>query len=177
MRATGYYAITAFVLAAALIIPAAAPAQSKVKSQKQLDLAAARAERKAAVGENMNLTDAEAKVFWPLYDQYEARMDKIEDRHVREVKNYAASYETLTNDDANRKLDEVVAIQQARLDVIREFVPKFRAALPGIKVTRFFQIDSKLHAMLQCHIAQLVPLAQEPKAEGEGFEGQASTGF
>jgi hypothetical protein len=139
---------------------------SQVKSQRQLDIAAARAQRKAVIGDNMDLTPAEAKVFWPLYDRYEKRMDKIEDRHVREIKSYVASYRNLTNADANRKLNEVMRIEQDRLDVQKEFVPKFRAVMSPIKVTRFFQIENKLHAMVQCHLAQLVPLAQ-PAAKAQ----------
>ena len=145
---------------------------SNAESQQQLDIAAARAQRKAVVGQNMYLTPAEAKAFWPLYSDYENRMDKIEDRHVREIKSYVESYRNLTNADASRKLDEVMRIQQDRLNVQKEFIPKFRAALSPIKVTRFFQIDNKLHALVQCHLAQLVPLAQpasSAKNTGDDF--------
>ena len=138
---------------------------SGVKSQQQLDIAAARAQRKAVIGENMNLTPAEAKVFWPLYERYERKMDKIEDRHVREIKSYVASYRNLTNADATHKLNEVMSIQQDRLNVQKEFIPKFRAVMSPIQVTRFFQIENKLHAMVQCHLAQLVPLAQPAAAK------------
>jgi hypothetical protein len=135
-------------------------ASQSSSSQQQLDIAAAKAQRKAIVGQNMYLTEAQAKSFWPLYDAYERRMDKIEDRHIREIKNYVASYKNLTDASANQKLDEVMAIQQARLQIQQEYVPKFRAVLPGVVVTRFFQIDNKMHAMVQCNIAQMVPLAQ-----------------
>lgn len=132
---------------------------SAAPSQKQLDIAAARAARKAVVGQNMTLTDDESKAFWPLYDEYEGKMDRIEDRHVREIKDFAKNYQTLTNADAHKKLDEVMAIAQARLNVQVAYVPKFRTVLPEIKVTRFFQIDNKLRALVQCQIAQIVPLA------------------
>ena len=129
-------------------------------SQKQLDIAAARAQRKATVGANMNLTPDEASRFWPVYDAYEKRMDSVEDRHVKELKEFAASYNNFTDADAKKKLDEVMAIQQARLDVQKEFVPQFRAVISQVKVTRFYQIDNKIQALIQCDIAQLVPLAQ-----------------
>ncbi len=139
--------------------PAAAQS-SPSKTQRQLDIAAARADRKAIVGANMNLTGAQAKAFWPLYDAYEAKMDKLDDRHAAEVKAYAEHYQTLTDEDASNKLDEVIAIKQARLNVQKEFVPRFRAAVSSINTTRFFQIDNKLSAMIQCDIAQIVPLAR-----------------
>lgn len=139
-----------------------ASAQNPPVSQKQLDIAAARAERKATVADNMNLTPDEASRFWPVYDAYEAKMNRIEDRHVRELKEFAASYNNLTDADAKRKLDEVIAIQQARLDVQKEFIPRLLAVIPQIKVTRFYQIDNKIQALIQCDLAQLVPLAHSP---------------
>jgi hypothetical protein len=145
-----------------VVHPAAAQSSSghSSKTQRQLDIAAARADRKAIVGANMNLTEAQAKAFWPLYDAYEAKMDKLDDRHAAEVKAYAEHYQTLTEADAASKLDEVIAIKQARLDVQKEFVPKFRDAIAAINTTRFYQIDNKLSAMIQCDIAQIVPLAR-----------------
>jgi hypothetical protein len=154
-------AALAIVCTVGLVYPAAAQTSSSPgRTQRQLDVAAARADRKAIVGANMNLTEAQAKAFWPLYDAYEARMDKLDDRHAAEVKAYAEHYQTLTEDDATSKLDEVIAIKQARLDVQKEFVPKFRAAVSSINTTRFYQIDNKLSAMIQCDIAQIVPLAR-----------------
>lgn len=130
------------------------------QSQDQMDIAAARADRRALVSDNMNLTKEQASKFWPVYDAYEAKMDRIEKRHVAEVHAFAAHYETLTDTDADKKLDEVMAIRQAQLDVQKEFIPKFRAAVSSIETTRFFQIDNKLHALVQCELAKALPLAR-----------------
>ena len=67
--------------------------------------------------------------------------------------------------DATQKLNEVMSIAQARLDVQKSYIPKFRAAMSSIMVTRFFQIDNKLRAMVQCDVAKMVPLAQPSQPE------------
>jgi hypothetical protein len=157
---------------AAPVPSAAAPEASgseagSPESQKQIDLTAARAERKAIVNDNMKLSADEAKAFWPVYDKYESAMDKIEDRHIKEIKDFAKNYDTLTDADAKHKLDEVMAIAQARLNVQKAYIPKFRAVVSQVQTTRFFQIDNKLRAMVQCQIAQMVPLAKE----GGGGQG------
>ena len=153
-------ALAIFCMLGAVRPAAAQTNSSSAKTQRQLDIAAARADRKAIIGANMNLTESQAKAFWPLYDAYEAKMDKLDDRHAAEVKAFAEHYQTLTDEDATKKLDEVIAIKQARLNVQKEFVPKFRAAVGSINTTRFYQIDNKLSAMIQCDIAQIVPLAR-----------------
>ncbi|HTY55844.1 MAG TPA: hypothetical protein VMB26_11610 [Candidatus Binataceae bacterium] len=156
------------LIAGALVICGLAGicSSARAQSQKQLDLDAERAQRKAIVGSNMNLTPEEESKFWPVYNQYEAAMDKIEDRHVREIKDFAKNYNNLTDETAKAKLDEVMAIAQARLDTQKRFIPKFRAVISGIKTTRFYQIDNKMHALMQCDIAQLVPLAHAPGEAG-----------
>ncbi len=161
MRLSRYLAVcaaTAALFAIVAALPAAA--QTAAKSQKQIDIAAARAQRKAIVATNMQLTDQEAQGFWPLYEAYEAKMDKLDDRHAAEIKAYAKAYENLTDADAKQKLNEVMAIKQARLNVQKQYIPKFNAVISPIKVTRFYQIDNKLRAMVQCDIAQIVPLAR-----------------
>jgi hypothetical protein len=156
-----------FTAASLIVCTLGLQAASAQSSQKQLDIAAARAQRKATVGANMNLTADEGTAFWPVYDSYEKAMDSIEDRHVRELKDFAAKYNNLSDADAKRKLDEVIAIQQARLDVQKQFIPQFRAVVSQVKVTRFYQIDNKIQALIQCDIAQLVPLAQAPGATAQ----------
>ena len=141
-----------------LALSARAVAQNAAPSQNQPDLAAERLQGKASVEKLMNFTPDEAKKFWPLYDQYEAAMEKIDARHLQELQNYG--YVNLNEKDAASKLDEVIAIQQARLDTEKLYIPKFRAVLSKVQVTRFFQIDSKLRAMLQCDVAHMVPLVK-----------------
>jgi hypothetical protein len=170
MKLAKYFAVAAVAVLSTLVTTFPAAAQN-APSQKQLNIAAMRAERKAVVGANMPLTKDEAKVFWPMYDEYEARMDKIEERHIKEVREFVASYDTLTDADATKKLDEVMSIQQARLDVQKDYVPKFRAALSSIQTTRFFQVDSKIRALVQCQIAQMVPLAKEPQSTAQEGQG------
>jgi Spy/CpxP family protein refolding chaperone len=160
------------LLCAACVLVSISPVLAQMPSgsapsQKQLDIAAARAQRKAIVGSNMLLTDAEGAKFWPLYDEYEAKMDKIDDRHLKELKDFAATYDKMGNADAAKKLDEVMSIAQARLDVQKAYIPKFRAVISGIKTTRFFQMDNKLFAVRQCALAQLVPLAASPAEQSK----------
>lgn len=170
MKLAKYFALATFAIPFTLVTTFPASAQG-APSQKQLNLAAMRAERKAVVGANMTLTTDEAKVFWPLYDEYEARMDKIEERHIREVREFVASYDTLTDADATKKLDQVMGIQEARLSLQKAYIPKFRAVLSSIQTTRFFQVDAKLRALVQCQIAQMVPLAKAPQSSAQEGQG------
>ena len=60
-------------------------------------------------------------------------MDSIEDWHVKELKDFAARYNRDFDADAKKKLDEVMAIAQARLDVQKAFIPQFRAVVSQVR--------------------------------------------
>ena len=58
---------------AVMVLFAAPRARAADASQSNMDIVreAMRADKKALVAANLQLTDAEAKAFWPVYDKYE----------------------------------------------------------------------------------------------------------
>src|SRR5262245_48682021 len=48
----------------------------------------------------MQLSDSEAKVFWPIYQQYETALFALGDRRLTLIKKFANSYEKQNLDDA-----------------------------------------------------------------------------
>jgi len=59
-----------------------------------------RSEQKQLIAANMPLTDAEAQKFWPMYEQYDAEKVKINDDKLLVIKDYAANFENLTDNQA-----------------------------------------------------------------------------
>jgi hypothetical protein len=64
----------------------------------------------------------------------------------------------LSDDLAKDVLDEHFAISSAILKVEKKYLRKFRKVLPVAKVTRFYQLESKLQAEVDKVLADLVPL-------------------
>ena len=48
-----------------------------------------RSQKKQIIAENMELSDAEAEKFWPVYDQYAAELSKIYDTKLALLNDYA----------------------------------------------------------------------------------------
>jgi hypothetical protein len=51
-----------------------------------------KADKKLVVAKYMDLTESEAKNFWPVYDAYQKDLQKIHDRMGSLLKSYAAEY-------------------------------------------------------------------------------------
>jgi len=119
-----------------------------------------RTERKALVAANMQLTDAESKMFWPVYNEYQDEIRKIADRRLELLQSYAYAYENLTETQAEAFLQESMDIQKAKLELQQTFVPKLRKVLSPKMVARFFQIDRKLDAIIEYDLVGEIPLVR-----------------
>jgi len=147
-----------------LIALALAAITSTAFAQERQEIATGRAEvqsdRQAIVAANLPLTEEQAKTFWPMYREYRGEMEKVGDRLVELVLGYAKSSETLTDAQATTMLDDFLAIQKDENKIRTAWVPKFRKVLPSRTVTRFYQIENKLDAILRFDAAAEIPMVK-----------------
>jgi predicted transglutaminase-like cysteine proteinase len=114
-----------------------------------------RSEKKQVVAANMNLTDAEAVKFWPVYDQYAADVAKINDTKAALIEDYWQTFETLNGDDAESYLRKRAAVEESLMQLRVKYIPIFRKVLSGRQTALFFQIDWRLGLMIDLQLAQM----------------------
>jgi len=148
------------VVIAAFPLPALT--QGKLADDMQILLEKVKADKKLLVATNMELTESEAKGFWPVYEQYQKDLAAINQRILKLIESYAADYRasTLTDEKAKKLVDELIAIEQTEAGLKPSFVPKLRKVLPEKKVARYLQIENKIRAAVKYELAAQVPLAQ-----------------
>jgi|SRR5262245_3275668 len=137
-------------------------AQDKPADNMQILRDKIRADKKLVVATNMELTESEAKAFWPIYDAYQKDLQKINRRVANLLEGYAADFrnKSLTDDKAKKLIDEAVAIEKAEANLKSTYAPKLSKVLPVRKVARYLQIENKIRAVVKYDIAQGVPLVQ-----------------
>jgi hypothetical protein len=151
------------VLAAMVVVAAPALAQDRQADNMQLVLEKIRADKRLLVAENMQLTEAEAKAFWQVYDRYQDELFLIRARTAGLIKNYSEANERMTNDAARKLLDEYMVIESLGMTLRQIYLIEFRNVLPDIKVVRYFQIENKIQAALMYELARNIPLANPAK--------------
>ncbi|HEY2918120.1 MAG TPA: hypothetical protein VGK77_03900 [Candidatus Binatia bacterium] len=137
-------------------------AQDKPADNLEILRAKVKADKKLVVATNMELTESEAKNFWPIYDAYQKDLQKINRRIAGLLDRYAADFhgKSLTDDKAKKLIDEVLTIEQAEADLKSTYAPKLGKALPVVKVARYLQIENKIRAVVKYDLAQGVPLVR-----------------
>jgi hypothetical protein len=161
------------ILAGAVVLPATMLAQQSTQQSQQSSAPAVsdkdiqmlradiRSQRKQIVAANMPLTDAEATKFWPVYDAYMLEVQKNADVRVGLIKEYAQTYDTMTDAQALSLVKRWGATDQAFTNTRVNWMPKFEAALPGKKAALFYQIDRRLSQLIDLQIMSLIPLVQQ----------------
>ncbi len=117
-------------------------------------------EKKAAVAEAMILSETESGPFWELYNEYNAELYKVHTERVNIIKDFAANYESLTNEKADELLNEMMTYQSNLLSLNKTYYKKFIKILPATKVARYFQIENKIDAMIAAELAKQMPLVE-----------------
>jgi hypothetical protein len=155
--------LTSFALAALLLaFVGYTAAQDKPADNMQILREKIKADKKLLVATNMDLSESEAKSFWPIYDQYQKDLQKINRRIVNIIDGYAADYRdhSLTDEKAKKLIDEALAIDKAEADLKSTYAPKLAGILPARKAVRYLQIENKIRAVIKYDIASGVPLVR-----------------
>jgi hypothetical protein len=151
-------AVIVFCVLFLFIVPVCA--QDKPADTNQLVREKIQADKKLFVAENMQLTEGEAKAFWPVYEAYQKDQMKLIDRTQKLINDYAKNYQTMTDATAKKLTDEMIAIENERLKLRKDYLPKFRKVLSDKKVARYYQLENKIHAVVSYDMARVIPLVK-----------------
>jgi len=121
-----------------------------------------KADKKLIVSKYMELTESEAKKFWPVYEEYQSDLQKTNERLRGLLESYAADYrnKSLTDEKAKKLLDEWMVIEQEEGKRRGTFAPKMLQALPVKKAARYLQIENEYRTLLRYDLAATVPLVR-----------------
>jgi hypothetical protein len=162
----GFVAAILALLLLTLTISGADPVLAQEKSAADTNMQILRdkvkADKKLVVAANMELTDAEAKGFWPIYESYQKDLQALNERLKKTILSYAEAYNknTLTDQLAKKLIDEAIAIDEDEVKMRKGYSAKLATVLPGMKVARYLQIENKIRALVRYELAAEIPLVE-----------------
>lgn len=155
----------AVVFAVAMIVAQGAFAEERVADVTDMQAlrTAVRADKKALVASTLQLTPAEAKKFWPIYDEYQRNLDMTNRRRVVAIEQVIVGDAPESELYAKRLVNELIAIDEAELKARRTLQNRLMRAVPTRilstkKAARYLQLESKIRAVQAYDVAATVPL-------------------
>jgi hypothetical protein len=157
--------LAAVLLAAAMFAAQSAWAEDKIAEVTDMQAlrSAVRADKKALVASTLKLTNAEAKRFWPIYDNYQRVVDSTNQRRVVAVEGLIALDKPISDLYARTLANELIAADEAEIKARRTLHNRLMRGvptrvLPPKKAARYLQLESKIRAVLAYDIAATIPL-------------------
>jgi len=119
-----------------------------------------RKSKSQVMGAVMALDADQATKFWPIYKEYSAELDKINDLRVANIQEYAREYGRLTDDQADALIKKAMEYHKQRTDLLANYYERMRQSLGGVTAARFVQVENQLLLLIDLEINAQLPVAQ-----------------
>src|SRR5262249_402136 len=121
-----------------------------------------KADKKLIVAKYMELTDSEAKKFWPVYEEYQKDLQKLNERLGSLLQSYATEYRgnSLSDEKAKKLLDEWLALDKDEASHRKTYAGRVLEVLPAKEAAGYLQIENEYRVLLKYDLAATVPLVQ-----------------
>jgi hypothetical protein len=128
--------------------------------QEYIDLMRAdvRQQKAEMMGAVMLLSAADATKFWPIYSEYDAALAKLNDQRVENIKEYARTYNQMTDAKADELIQNALAYQKQRSELLAKTYERVKQALGAITAARFVQVEYQLLSIIDLQIASQLPV-------------------
>jgi Spy/CpxP family protein refolding chaperone len=117
-------------------------------------------DKRALVASMLNLSDSEAKRFWPIYEAYQHEIDNNGRRRGVALQEMMFRDRPMTNAAAKQYATEMLAVDEALMRARRTMRNRVMRALPAVKGARYMQLEEKIRAVQDYDVAATVPLAR-----------------
>ena len=154
------FRLIACVLTGAMLLTAPAFAQSASDTNMEILKEKLKADKKLLVAGNMELTDAEAKQFWPVYESYQKDLEAVNKQLFKTIKDYSEAFNkgAIPNDTAKKLLGEALSVEEQETKLKRTYAEKLEKLIPSAKVARYIQMETKIRSLIKFEMAQQIPL-------------------
>lgn len=115
-------------------------------------------ERRTVFVQNMNLNEEDAKIFWPIFDAFEAELLTLREQGIENLKKYGEQYEKMTDEQAATLMKNMLTNEAKRSKIRKKYYNKFSKALGGKVGARVMQLDSIVSMVLRLSIYDELPL-------------------
>ena len=119
--------------------------------------------------QRLDLTPAEAEKFWPLYNDFSARRNKLLADRLSLMRYAAQNEANMSNDELSSTADRLAGSFSDEATMVVTFNSDLKKVLPPAKVIRLYQVESQYKQQLLRELNQ----RRQGQAPGGGVRGRA----
>jgi hypothetical protein len=110
------------------------------------------------MGSVMLFSAQDAAKFWPIYSDYDVQLAKLNDQRIGIIKEYAQSYNQMTDATADELIQKSLAYQKQRSELLVQTYDKVKEALGAVTAARFAMVEHQLLLIIDLQIDSSLPV-------------------
>ena len=118
-----------------------------------------RSQKAKLMGAVMQLDADDAAKFWPIYKDYQAELDKVNDLRVANIMEYSRVYTSLTDEKADELVHNAMEYRKQRSELLAKYYERAKQELGAITAARFVQVEDQLLLLIDLQIDSELPIA------------------
>lgn len=107
-----------------------------------------KAQKIAFITNSLDLTPDEAQLFWPVYNEYNKKLDDISSEKMKIMREVKTKKIELTEKEAETLADKIVELQSGEANLLKEYHVKFKKTLSKNKILKLYQTELKFKKQL-----------------------------
>lgn len=124
-------------------------------------------QKKFIVSQTMNFSEEDGSVFWPIYKEYEIELDKLGNKRLANIKDFAKNYKKMTDLKADELINRAFNYQEERLELKRNVYKQIKEKLNPSTAAKFIQLEHHIQLIVDLKINAELPLLKKTSNEGE----------
>lgn len=132
--------------------------EKNVKEYVELLRSDVRQQKAQILGAVMQFDVDQAAKFWPIYNDYDAELTKLNNLRLANIQEYAKHYSDLTDAKADELIQKALDYRRQRADLLAKCYGKVKASLGAIEAARFLQVEDQLLLIIDLQIQSSLPI-------------------
>lgn len=134
-----------------------------VQAQTELDILRKlfQVEKKAALADFLQLTEAQGTEFWMVYAEYEEQRSSLGQKRIQLIEDYARNYTSMSAEKADELVKQSVSLAKQRAKLRQQYYKKSKKLLGSVKAAAFLQFETYVDHAIALEISNQIPFIGE----------------
>lgn len=138
---------------------------SLIAQQNESQRAKFNAERVEFFNEKLELSEVQTEKFWPVYHDFQNRMNKINEDERSLLTYYSSNSDAMTEDEIDETIAKYLSLQNSRQSLSEEYHQSFVNILGKRKTMELYTLERRF----RMHILDTLRKGRHGQGQGKGF--------
>jgi len=117
--------------------------------------------KKQIITEVMKFTEQESEAFWPIYNEFEHELEKLGDKRLANIKDFAENFSNMTDPKADELIKNSFSFLEDRQSLNKKYYNKFAEAVTPTTAAKYMQVEHAIQLILDIGILANLPLFEK----------------